>query len=95
MSENKELETLRNSAQSKGSAVNELVMPEMLLTQDDIENDCQTLNLYPEKAKTLCTCGVHAPPPGLVDNPKCHIPACCYRAELAISANKPVNLLKA
>ncbi|MFK5949520.1 MAG: hypothetical protein QM500_12210 [Methylococcales bacterium] len=57
--------------------------------REDVEHDFTTIASYPDQVALECTCGYHAPPMGLADNPMAHIESCGYRTnrlEIVINA---------
>lgn len=52
---------------------------ELMTRRGDIDHDFTTIAAYPEHVAVECTCGYHAPPVGLAENPDAHIESCAYR----------------
>lgn len=63
---------------------------ELLPSVGEVTHDKQTVKLYGAEVRCNCTCGNHAPPPGLADRPEAHIPGCGYRAHKAKRVNQYV-----
>ena len=47
--------------------------------REDVEHDFTTISMYPDYVAVECTCGFHAPPVGLAENPMAHVEYCEYR----------------
>lgn len=56
--------------------------------REDIDHDWTTLTLYPEHVAIECTCGYHAPPPGLCERPEHHIDECLFKTNRLRDADK-------
>ena len=59
--------------------------------REDIEHDFTTIASYPDHVALECTCGFHAPPVGLAENPMVHVEHCedrTNRLRLAVNATQ-------